>query len=75
MAYQPNDGHVPEACIVRDDQGEIASYRKVHVRTFGGWDSRKAGHDAWPAGGGREKTNWRISRPRHAFDIKEWEIA
>lgn len=52
MAYVPNTGRLPEACIVLDpESGEVKGYRSVHVRMFGGWDSKKSGHAPWPAAG------------------------
>lgn len=75
MAYQPNAGKLPAACRIVDDQGEVTGYRKCHVRLFGGWDSRVAGHDPWPAGGNREAISWRIGRKPHPFEIKEFEVA
>lgn len=72
---QINDGHIPSECIIRDEAGDITGYRKVHVRLFGGFDTRKAGNDPWPAGGARPPTEWRISKPPHPFEIEEWEIA
>lgn len=71
---QPNHGHLPSECIVRDERGEIAGYRSVHVQLFGGFDTRKAGHDPWPAGGGRIATDWRISRKPHPFEIESYEV-
>lgn len=75
MAYKPNAGKLPAACRIVDDQGEVTGYRKVHVRLHGGWCSRAAGHEPWPAGGGREATRWAVGKPPHDFDIKEWELA
>lgn len=75
MAYQPNDGLCPATCLIIDDEGEIAGFKRVHVRLFGGFDSRKAGHEPWPAGGTRPPTRWKIGGKPHAFDIKEWELA
>lgn len=73
MPYQPNPGHLPGECILFDEAGEITGYRAVHVRLFGGFDSRAAGHAPWPAAGSRPPTVWTISRKPHAFEIKEWE--
>ncbi len=75
MPLQSNTGSLPEACTVRDEYGEIASYRKVHVVLFGGYSSRAAGHAPWPAAGARPPTDWGIRKPPHDFDICEWEIA
>lgn len=74
MPYLPNPGHVPPECEILDDDGNVTGHRKVHVRLFGGWDSRKAGHAPWPAAGGRPPTIWRISRAPHPFEIKEFEV-
>lgn len=70
-----NPGHLPPECEVRDEDGNVTGYRAVHVRCFGGFDSRKAGHAPWPAAGGRPPTQWRISKPPHSSDIEFWEIA
>jgi hypothetical protein len=75
MAYLPNPGRIPAECQICDEAGEVTGWRRVHIRLFGGWDSRKAGHDPWPAADGRPATVWRVSRPPHTFEIKEWEIA
>lgn len=76
MAYARNPGHLPEECEIRGDDGDITGWRSVHVRLFGGYDSRKAGHAPWPAGSHRAPaTVWKISRPPHPFQIEEWEIA
>lgn len=75
MAYQPNLGRIPTECEIRGDDGDIIGHRHVHVRLFGGFDTKRAGHQPWPAGGARQPTNWRISRPPHPFEIAEWEIA
>lgn len=76
MAYHPNAGSLPSACVIVDDQGNVTSYRKIHVRCFGGYDSRKAGHDPWPSHTGRaQNTSWKISRPPFDLDIREWELA
>ena len=74
MPYLRNPGRIPPECEIRDEQGNITGWRKVHVRTFGGWDSRKAGHEPWPAGGGRPPTKWKVDRPPHSFDIQEYEV-
>lgn len=70
-----SEGRCPYEREIRDEQGNIAGFRSVHVVLFGGYDTRKAGAAPWPAGGGRPPTNWRISRPPHPFEIKEWTIA
>lgn len=83
MAYQPNPGHVPRETEVWGDvetngvlARSIIGHKAVHVRLFSGFDSRRAGHAPWPAKGGRPiDTNWRVSRPPHPYEIKEWEIA
>lgn len=74
MAYLPNLGHVPPECEVLDEDGNVTGYRNVHVRLFGGFDSKKAGHAPWPAGGGRPPTVWKISRKPHPFEIREYEV-
>lgn len=74
MAWQSNEGRLPDACLILDEQGEVTGYRKVHVRLHGGWDSKAAGHDPWPAGGGRPPTEWRISRKPGPFEIESYEV-
>lgn len=75
VAYKRNPGRVPDDCHIRDDDGEFVGYRRVHVRLFGGWDSRVSGHTPWPSAGGRQSTKWSIDKPPHAFDIAEYEVA
>ena len=79
MPYQPNPGHLPEACIITetDDAGveHVTGHRSVHVRLFGGWDSKKAGAAPWPSAGRQPATRWAISRKPHPFEIEEFEIA
>lgn len=71
-----NEGRIPPECEIRDDAGNVTDWRNVHVRCFGGYDSRKAGHAPWPASTGRaQTTNWKISRPPFGFEIREFEIA
>lgn len=72
---KPNDGQVPPECVVRDEQGNVVGFRSVHVVLFGGHDTRRAGVAPWPAGGGRPPTVWRISKPPHSYEIKEWSLA
>ena len=75
MVWQRNPGHLPEDCIIRDEDGEIAGYRAVNVVLFNGWSNTKAGSPPWPAGGGRPPTNWTIRRgDPHPFDIKGFEV-
>lgn len=74
MVWKANEGRCPYEAEIRDEGGGIAGHRAVHVRLFGGWDSKKAGHKPWPAAGARPPTNWRISRPPHPFEIKEYEV-
>lgn len=74
MAYAPNPGRLPDACVIESDSG--TQYRSVHVQLFGGYCTRKAGAAPWPSKGARGgETNWRISQPPHPYEIKEWEIA
>jgi hypothetical protein len=76
VPYQPNPGRVPPACVIRDEDGNAVSFRNVHVRLFGGFDSRAAGHAPWPAAGGRPPTVWAISKPEpHPFEIEFWDLA
>lgn len=75
MPYQPNPGHMPEECLERDEYGDVTGYRAVHVRLFGGFDSKREGHPPWPAGSRRQpSTSWTISRPPHPFEIKEFAV-
>lgn len=76
MAYQPNPGRLPEACLLRDDSGNVVGFRAVHVRLRCGYDSKAAGHQPWPSKGARGgDTNWKISRPGFPGDIEFWEVA
>ena len=74
MPWHPNPGRLPDACVIRDEGGEVVGYRHVHVRLFGGFDSKAAGHAPWPSADRRPPTEWRISRPPHPFEIKEWML-
>lgn len=74
MAYTRNEGRLPDECVVTSEDG-VTSYRAVHVRLHGGWDSRKAGAAPWPSAGGRPPTRWSIGKPPHNFDIAEWDLA
>lgn len=72
-----NQGRIPPECEIRDPEtGDITGHRAVHVVLFGGYDSKKAGHAPWPSAGGRpHQTVWRIDRPPHDYQIKEFEVA
>lgn len=70
-----NRGRVPAEAEIRDEEGELVGHRSVHVVLFNGWSTAKAGASPWPASGGRPATNWRVSDPPHAFEIKLWELA
>ena len=74
MAWLPNTGALPEACLIRDEDGNVTGYHAVHVRLFGGFDTRKAGHAPWPAAGGRPPTRWEISARPHPYEIEEFEV-
>lgn len=37
-----NEGRLPPECVITDDDGNVTGHRAVHVRCFGGFDSRKA---------------------------------
>lgn len=76
MAYQPNPGNLPPECEIRDEHGNVIGHRAVHVRLFGGFDSKKRGDAPWPSAGGRPNpTNWKISRKPHQYEIEFYEIA
>lgn len=76
MPWQPNPGHLPDDCVIVDDEtGTVLGYRKVHVRLFGGTDTMAKGHHPWPAAGGKPPTVWTISHRPHPFEIKEYLIA
>ena len=69
-----NPGHLPDECVAVDEDGN-STFRPVHVRLFGGYDSARAGHAPWPSAGGRPaKTRWSVSRPPHPFDIEFYEV-
>lgn len=74
MAYQPNPGKLPDECVVEGENGNV-THLAVHVRLFGGWDSKKAGYAPWPSAGGRPPNRWAISRPPHDYEIAEYEVA
>jgi hypothetical protein len=59
-----NEGYCP-----READGQ-----RIHATLFNGIDTRDASPQGWPADG-RGACNWRISRPPHPYDIKDWEIA
>ncbi len=75
MPYQPNPGRLPDECLVLDEQGEVVGYRPVHVRLFNGIDSKVRGDAPWSSANARQPTVWKISRPPHPFEIKEWILA
>lgn len=75
MHYQPNQGSLPDECLIRDEQGEVTGHRTVHVRLFGGIDTKARGDPPWPSAGARVPTRWKISRKPHPFEIKEWTLA
>lgn len=72
MPYVPNPGRLPDACLMLDEEGHVTGHRAVHVRCFGGFDSRKADHAPWPSA---PPTVWAISARPHPYEICEWEIA
>jgi len=74
VALQPNPGSVPPDCLILDEEGNVASFRKVHVVLFNGHSTRAAGQEPWPAGGTRPPTNWGLSKPPHPFEIKAYEV-
>lgn len=73
MTYSVNIGELPQAAKVFDDDGLVSGYRKVHVRLRGGYDSKRAMADPWPAAGGRPGTRWMLDGSQ--FDIIEWCLA
>lgn len=75
MAWKRNEGRLPAECVVLSEDGNVESYRAVHVRLFGGFDTQRTGHAPWPAAGGRPPTDWSISRQPHPFQIREYQIA
>lgn len=74
MPYHRNEGRLPPETEIRDDAGRVTGHRSVHVRLFGGFDTRRAGHSPWPAAGGRPPTWWEISEPAHPFEIEFYEV-
>lgn len=70
-----NHGYIPPECEIRDVNGILTGYSRVHVRLFNGYDTRRAGADPWPAAGSRPPTNWRISPQPHGFEIRGFELA
>lgn len=67
---RPNPGRLPPECVIRDDDGNVTGYRSVRVVLWGGIAS-----GPWPSAGGRPPTCWKISKPPHPYEIKEWEFA
>lgn len=72
---RPNPGHLPDECIIFDDDGNVAGWRAVHVRLRNGYDTRKAGAAPWPAYGSRPPTRWKPDGKPHPFDIEFWELS
>lgn len=66
MARYRNPGRLPDDA---DGTDEGKTFH-VHVELFGGWSSRKAGHAPWPA----DRSNWKIRKPPHPFDIEFYEV-
>lgn len=56
-----NPGYRPPECVGR----------KVHVRLFSGYDTKKRMADPWPADA---PTDWTISDPPHPAQIRGWEL-
>lgn len=73
--WMPNPGHLPENCIIRDADGNTTGFRPIWARLFNGRDTRAAGTGPWPSAGAKPPTCWTISRPPHAFEIKEYMLA
>jgi len=82
VAFQPNPGEFPTECEIWADvetdgilARSLVGYRAVHVRLWGGYDSKAAGDRPWPSKGGRPfDTRWAISRKPHPFEIREYEV-
>lgn len=75
MTMQPNPGHLPPDCVIRDEDGNIMAYQPVHVVLWNGWSSAATGNAPWPAAGRHPATNWRLSQPPHPFEIQAYEVA
>lgn len=63
MALQPNAGKCPSE----------AHGRRVRVVLFNGHDTARKEPGGWAADG-KSGCNWRIGKPPHPFEIKEWEL-
>lgn len=68
-----NPGHLPDDCLILDDDGEVTGHRRVHVQLFNGHSTRTKEPAGWPSGG-RGACNWRISKPPHPYEIEFFEV-
>lgn len=76
MPYLPNPGHLPDECVILDEDGQVTGFRKCHVRLRNGYDSCAAGAAPWPSFDNRQpRTRWKQDGRPHPFDILEYEIA
>lgn len=73
---RPNEGRLPEECIIRDDAGNITGYHKVRIMLFVDDSIKQARERApWPSGAlYPPQTDWTISDPPHDYQIRKWEI-
>jgi hypothetical protein len=71
MAFRPNRGECPPECIVRDDDGNITGFRRVHVRLRGGYTTVGREPSGWLSSG-RGGCRWTIRND--PFDITEYEV-
>jgi hypothetical protein len=72
MAFTTNLGHMPDDCIVLNDVGGIAAYKKVRVMLFRDEGLKQArDREPWPAG---PQTVWKIDEPPHPFQIRRYEV-
>jgi len=69
--WRPNPGHCPDdVAIFHPLTGEHTGNHRVHVRLFNGWTSEAS--TPWPADRG---TVWKIDRPPHPFNIKDYRLS
>lgn len=71
MAFIPNPGRLPEQCAVLSENGEVVSYRRVHVVLRCGYATKGREPNGW-ASEGRSACRWTIQN--HPYDIMEFEV-
>lgn len=73
MAYQRNEGRLPEAAIIRDEDGKVTGHRRVIVKLRNGTiQGREPVSTVTPKGWDAKTTRWTLEN--HPYDIVEWEL-